>query len=96
MGTNPGMNPDQVALFDGYFRELQKVPCYIGSAFRSLRTNEVYFLFEETYVQLFFTPGQQIDDKSYGFWRTESNAISGFYRFLWNLFYAEYAIFPFI
>lgn len=24
------------------------------------------------------------------------DAISGFYRFIWNLFYAEYAIFPFI
>ncbi|MBA0558305.1 hypothetical protein Golob_015330 [Gossypium lobatum] len=23
-------------------------------------------------------------------------AISGFYRFIWNLFYAEYAIFPFV
>nr|XP_007153008.1 hypothetical protein PHAVU_004G178800g [Phaseolus vulgaris]ESW25002.1 hypothetical protein PHAVU_004G178800g [Phaseolus vulgaris] len=56
---------DQVAVLRLLFPGVQKMPGYIESAFRSSRTNEVYFFFRNKYMRLYYTPGQQteIDDK---------------------------------
>ncbi|KAL9324748.1 hypothetical protein ACSQ67_009605 [Phaseolus vulgaris] len=56
---------DQVAVLRLLFPGVQKMPGYIESAFRSSRTNEVYFFFRNKYMRLYYTPGQptRIDDK---------------------------------
>jgi len=61
-----GMNPDAAFdAYDWYFRGVLEIPSYIDSAFRSSRTNEVYFFLQDMYMRLEYTPGQhtQRDDK---------------------------------